>query len=293
MMKRIKIKSYWLTKCNHALPTASAIALAGGIILFALVSAGSEPINPFENGIRTPSKHGGSDDSYESIARLRNPEAPARILLLGDSITQAKMGHRSYRYNLWVKLIDAGVNFDFVGSMNMNLGANPTWPDYKGRSFDPDHEGHWGWRADEILNGVPDQRDERLSEWLKTYTPDIVLIHLGTNDVFYSQSTSSTADELRHIIKMLRDDNRAVVILLAKLIPVFNMGANLRIDELNSRIDAIADETSNPASPVVVVDQNSGFDAHADTYDQLHPNKRGEEKMAARWFDALRPFLDK
>lgn len=282
-----------MTKRNHVFPIALVITLAGGIILFAPVPAGSEPINPFENGIRTPSKHGEGEDSYESIARLRNPEAPVRILPLGDSITQANMRHRSYRYNLWIKLIDAGADFDFIGSMNRNFNTNPTWPDYKGRSFDPDHEGHWGWRADKILNGSPAQRDERLSEWLKTYTPDIVMIHLGTNDVSQSQSTSSTADELRQIIKVLRDDNPAVVILLAKLIPVLNMGTNLRIDELNSRMDAIADETSNPASPVVVVDQNSGFDAHADTYDQLHPNERGEEKMAARWFDALRPFLDK
>ena len=289
----MKIKFGWLTKRNHVLPMALVITLAGGIILLDAVPAVSEPINPFENGTRTPSKHGEGGDSRESIARLRNPEAPVRILPLGDSITQADMRHHGYRYNLWLKLIDAGVNFDFVGSMNMNLSANPKWPDYKGQSFDTDHEGHWGWCADEILNGFPDQRDERLSEWLKTYTPDIVLIHLGTNDALQSQSMSSTADELRHIIKVLRDDNRAVVILLAKLIPVLNVGANLRIDELNSRMDAIADETSNPASPVVVVDQNSGFDAHADTYDQLHPNERGEKKMAARWFDALRPFLDK
>ena len=63
---------------------------------------------------------------------------------LGDSITRGwfgSVGHWGYRKPLYDNLSREGFNFDFVGS-------------YVDGSFpDPNHEGHDGWRADEILNG--------------------------------------------------------------------------------------------------------------------------------------------
>ena len=44
-------------------------------------------------------------------------------------------------------------------------------------------------------------------------------------------------------------------------------------------------------SRIVLVDQYAGFSATADTKDGLHPNAQGEQKMAARWYDALRTVL--
>jgi lysophospholipase L1-like esterase len=46
-------------------------------------------------------------------------------------------------------------------------------------------------------------------------------------------------------------------------------------------------------SPVILVDQYSGFDGKADLYDMVHPNASGEEKMAAKWFDAMQNVLKK
>jgi len=65
-----------------------------------------------------------------------------------------------------------------------------------GLNFDQDHEGHWGWRTDEILNGR--LAAGSLTEWLDYYTPDVVLIHLGTNDVYQNQSTTSTVEEVKN-----------------------------------------------------------------------------------------------
>ena len=75
-----------------------------------------------------------------------------------------------------------------------------------------------------------------MSEWLKSYTPDVVLMHLGTNDLLQRQSASSTVNELEQIIEVLRTDNRSVIILVAKLIPTKNGGVNSRITRLNRRI---------------------------------------------------------
>lgn len=214
------------------------------------------------------------------------------ILPLGDSITQAHEAHLGYRYRLWTKLIDSGLPFDLVGSRDSNFPDNPVWPTYMGQSFDQDHEGHWACQADQILNGTdtgnndPCNGSGKLADWLAGYTPDIVLMHLGTNDALNGESAASTVIDLEGIIDVLRADNPNVIILLAKLIPSTKSGASA-IDDVNAEIDGIAASKSTAQSPVIVVDQNTGFDASTDTYDGLHPDDSGEEKMATKWMAAI------
>jgi len=213
-----------------------------------------------------------------------------KILPLGDSITHANSSYYSYRYNLWKKLIDHDINFDFIGSMDTNFGGNPDWPEYKGLSFDSDHEGHYGWRAEELLYGratAPELGD--LTDWLEVYTPDIVLLHIGTNDIGAGQSHISTSNEIKQIIDTIRLKNPDVTVLLAKIIPrswTYN-----DIIAFNEYIEPIAQDKSLPRSPVIVVDQWTGFDYEEDTYDNTHPDASGEEKMAEKWFQAILPCL--
>jgi|GEM_PF-1615411 hypothetical protein len=210
-----------------------------------------------------------------------------RIMPLGNSITQANSTHQSYRYPLWKKLIDDNLSFDYVGTMINNKYGNPVWPDYKGQVFDQNHEGHWGWRADQILYGHPSAPSELyLALWLETYTPEIALIHLGSNDIIQYQSVESTISDLQEVIITIRNANPDVVILLAQLIPT-TLPVNAQITELNLQIPAIAETMSDPESPIYIVDQNTGFDPNADTYDGIHPNETGEEKMAQKWRDAI------
>ncbi len=197
------------------------------------------------------------------------------IVPLGDSITQADSQHNSYRRPLWFLLQNNGyTNVDFVGSLDSNSGGPTPTPD-----FDLDHEGHWGWRADAILNQLPN--------WLTSYTPDIALIHLGTNDMNQGQSVASTIAELEDIITTLRADNPDVIVFLALLIPRTDPLKNADIDALNAAIPTIALTMSTAQSPIIIVDQNTGFDAAAETYDGVHPNEAGEQKMAQKWYDAI------
>jgi mannan endo-1,4-beta-mannosidase len=57
---------------------------------------------------------------------------------------------------------------------------------------------------------------------------------------------------------------------------------------LNAEIATWAPTKSTAASPIIVVDQYTGFDAVADTMDGVHPNNTtGSQKMAAKWYAAL------
>jgi uncharacterized repeat protein (TIGR01451 family) len=229
-----------------------------------------DPVSDNNSGIETTLIQSSRQSSRSTV----------RILLLGDSITRGTNTYPSYRHPLWIKLVGSGRDFDFVGSQNSIGDGNPVFPDYKGQSFDSDHEGHSGWRADEIVAGLP--------KWLESYTPDIVLLHIGTNDVFDDQSTQSTVNEIMQIIDVLRADNPSVKILLAKIIPTsYDQAKNDRINDLNSQIEGLAAQKHTPASPVFVVDQNSGFYAIQNTYDGVHPNGAGRMKMAQKWFQAV------
>src|SRR5882672_12722085 len=108
--------------------------------------------------------------------------APVRIMPLGDSITA---GPGCWRAMLWHQLQTTGyTNIDFVGGVSDGGGCNP------GYSYDWDHEGHGGYAA----TGIAD--NNQLPPWLSAARPDIVLMHLGTNDMwghFISTATKLAA----------------------------------------------------------------------------------------------------
>ena len=203
----------------------------------------------------------------------------AKVMLLGDSITQGNGSFNSYRRMLWHSLDAAGHCVDFVGSRDTNFdGVHPPEPD-----FDLDHEGHWGWRVEEVLGAI--------NAWATAAQPDIVLVHLGTNDALADQSAASTLDELDELVDRLRSANPSITLLLATLIPAADAGVNARIDEINAGLPALVTAKDTADSRVILVDQNTGFDPATDTYDGLHPDLSGEAKMAANWFPVLDALL--
>ncbi len=205
------------------------------------------------------------------------------ILPLGDSITASSSSYLSYRYYLWTQLVADGTAFDFIGTEDTNRGSTPNWPDFAGQQFDRDHEGHSGRRVDQINQTLPG--------WLNGYTPDIALVHLGTNDLLQGQSASSTADELRTTIALLRQDNPDVTIFLAQILPIEPVSAST-IDDYNNRVANLASELSTAQSRIIVVDQHTGFSINHHLRDGIHPNTAGEQQMADRFYDALADFLD-
>jgi hypothetical protein len=207
--------------------------------------------------------------------------AVPNIMPMGDSITEAFTGHASYRYWLWNSLADAGYTANFVGFGSGVADGPPLYP-----GFDTDHEGHSGWRADELEAGLRNSTWKSFAK-LPQNKPDIVLLHIGSNDMEQGQSSTSTRDEIGKIIDDLRAVNPNVTVLLAKLIPE----TGLSMSTLNSLLPALVSSKNTTQSRVILVDQSTGFTAAADTYDGMHPNEAGEKKMAAKWLAALTPLL--
>lgn len=201
-----------------------------------------------------------------------------RVVPLGNSITQGTNTYATYRRPLWHMLDSAGHCVDFVGTENT--------PHYSARvatAYDPDHEGHWGWRTEHVI--------EQLPVWLEEYTPDIALVHLGTNDLVVGDPIDTVCHEYSRLVEVLRADNPAVIVLLAGIIPGTGEWFNRRVDSLCNAVDSLAPVLSTAQSPVLAVDMREGFDTATDLYDEYHPDSSGEEHMARRWFAPLDSIL--
>ncbi len=213
---------------------------------------------------------------FSTVPVAASAQEVIRILPLGDSITQGGNERTSYRRTLWLKLKQHGFNVDFVGSQKEFQYASP--PD-KLLDFDLDHEGHWGWETNEIVDSLP--------TWLESYTADIALVHLGTNDFDRGESIPDTLKDLDSVLSLLRESNPDITILLAKIVPMRFKTTR----EFNTALGEWAKTKSTPTSKLIVVDQYAGYYPLIHNYDKYHPNSWGEKRMANRWFDALSPIL--
>lgn len=202
----------------------------------------------------------------------------AKIMPLGDSITESFAGLPSYRFFVWQLAQASGYRVDFVGSRRGVIGGPPLYSD-----FDMDHEGHSGWRADEILG--------RISGWARAASPDFVLLHLGHNDLCQGQDVSSTVGELAAIIDELRAVNATIGVVVAQVLASANP-CHGQIPALNAELPAMVAAKSTADSPVVLADLFSDFIPPSMTWDGVHPNGTGEFRMGTRWFVALGPLLE-
>ena len=198
-----------------------------------------------------------------------------RISSLGDSITASRQGYASYRYYLW-KLI-TGYNIDFVGTKAGVSVGEPLYP-----YFDQAHEGHGGYYADDVLYEI--------DQWINQTNPDVVLCHLGTNDLWSGESVSSTINEISQIIDRIRSVNPNVKILLAQIIPSDFIPTGI-VHYFNNEIALLAAQKNTQNSIVVAVDQWTGFNASTDTFDSVHPNDQGEQKIAWKFYTKLMEVL--
>ncbi len=217
--------------------------------------------------------------TFAPVASAAGPAAdPVRVMPLGDSITGSP---GCWRAVLWNRLQNSGhTDIDFVGT----LGTQGC-----GQAHDGDNEGHGG----ELVTQVADQ--DLLPGRLAATLPDIVVMHFGTNDVWSSIAPDRILAAYTKLVGQMRASNPHMRILVAQLIPMNPEGCTgcaQRVVDFNARIPDWARTTSTPDSPVTVVDQWTGFSTATDTYDGVHPNAAGDERIAARWYPALSAVLD-
>lgn len=218
-------------------------------------------------GMHSPSQAG------EKLANTSrgSQKAHLKIMPLGDSITWGARdpSYGGYRRLLGKLLTDDGYSIRFVGSLHSGKDVIP----------DSDNEGHPGWRIPQVKDGID------ANGWLETYKPDIILLHIGTNDIHEGDAAAAPGN-----LSALLDDILARLphthIIVAQIIP-FRRGPDRDHESYNAAIPGIA---AAKGPRVSVVDMQNIL-TRDDYVDGLHPNASGYDKMARAWEGAIRAIV--
>ena len=186
-----------------------------------------------------------------------------RLLPLGDSITAGYLSSTGdgYRGPLWDTLSGQISFVDFVGTQ------------HGGSMSDPNEEGHYGWYITQIAGiatGV-----------LQTFRPNVVTLHIGTNDLNGGRDVDAAPARLASLIDQIVAAAPDATVLVATLITAENSTTASRIAVYNAQIPGIVQQRANAGKHVRVVDMS--HITTADLKDGLHPNDTGYAKMAAAW----------
>lgn len=190
-----------------------------------------------------------------------------KIMPLGDSITDGFNTPGGYRIKLWSNIKNAGYSIDFVGSQTngpAELG-------------DKNHEGYSGWKIEQI--------DAEINGWMNAAKPDIVLLHIGTNNIAFGGGNyeSALGALFDKICAKLPDGGKLYV---AKIVPL----SFSDVSGFNNQVAAAVKKSSDAGKPVYLVDMYSALTT-ADLGDGVHPSLTGYNKMADVWFKAIKDDL--
>jgi lysophospholipase L1-like esterase len=228
--------------------------------------------------------------------------AATRIMPLGDSITNGNNSgvvpeepdfYVSYRKALREKLVAAGYDVDFVG------GVQSGWAEFD----DPDHEGHPGWHAGgETEGGLA----ANIYTWLGSNPADVVLLHIGTNDINNGGTPAETAAEVRDILNEIDRFSEDTWVVLALIVNQaccneepqcltectdttdFNdLVYDMAVNRINDKIIIVDMELESN----IIYRYSLIGDMFNDDLGGIHPFETGYAKMATVWFSALEEIL--
>ena len=211
--------------------------------------------------------------AFALFASIEAATAQVRLMPLGNSITEGVgSSHNSgYRRELYFLLQNAGVTFDFVGSLQYGSGFS-----------DLDHEGHPGFLANQLDS----------KKYLADHPADGVFLEVGTNDISFNESASEVYNDIAKIVDDIYQTNQATAIYLSTIIPRLGTSDQQQVtDELNGMLPGLVSIKANAGYKIYLVDIAARFKSvpgwqtnlMADT---VHPNDAGYLLMAEEWFAA-------
>lgn len=188
-----------------------------------------------------------------------------KIMPLGDSNTRGNgsIPRYSYRPYLFRNYSQSGLDVDFVGSLTDTYNV--------GFAFDHSHEGHSGMTPAQIATNA--------MNWLTASAPDMVLLHIGTNQL----SVPDVAD----ILNVVDSYSPNVVVVLARIIN--QQPYNAAVTQFNIDLEAMARARTNDR--IIMVDMEPALNYVDDMSDSLHANNAGYDKMATKWYSVTGDVL--
>jgi len=210
-----------------------------------------------------------------SVYRKQAPDQNViRIMPLGDSITAGigTVDRGGYREPLWAKCQTARWDVSFVGSQQ----------DGPSSLLDRNNEGHPGWRIDQISNKVVG--------WLEATQPQVILLHIGTNDIIQGYSPIVAAARLQYLLNQITTTDPNADVVVAQIIPLGKPLLDIQVATYNSYIPFIVHKMAARGKHVTCIDMYNVVPV-SDLVDGIHPNIVGYALMANEWYQALKPIM--
>jgi lysophospholipase L1-like esterase len=216
-----------------------------------------------------------------------------KIMCLGDSITAGYPVAGGYRDRLCTNLSNTGCSFSFVGS-------DRTWPSTTlTNAGQVNHEGHGGFTIQQIEDNLdgdiqpprPPASSNNGGHWLSgvgsraAVYPDVILLHVGANDVG-SISATSMRDRLDSLIGHIFEDRPNVALVVASLIPRTDTSSESATEAYNALIPDLVTQYTEEDRKIYFLDMHSKLTT-ADLYDGVHPDQAGYNKMGDAWFAVM------
>lgn len=251
---------------------------------------------------------GGEVGAVRTVEPLSICSTPVKIMPVGDSITVGKYsGHDTgngangddigYRKDFKDQLTALNYTVDLIGSQSN--GADYPFDD-------PHHEGYNGITAQQAADCInsacsfsnPDGQSTG-GNWLSSNPPDVILLHIGTNDINNGASASEVRDRVASILDEIngfeQSSGSPIIVILAQIIN--QVPNNSTVTTFNSLLDSMAQGRSDYNTELFLVDMERGAELDyrddslgGDFIDNLHPYATGYTKMANVWrakFDEL------
>ncbi|GGZ31317.1 hypothetical protein GCM10010387_26490 [Streptomyces inusitatus] len=187
------------------------------------------------------------------------------VMPLGDSITLGvgSSTRTGYRPLLARRLADTTDALRFVGSMRDADGTR--------------HEGHSGWRIDQLQANI--------GPWLTEAKPNVVLLHIGTNDMDRDHQVGTAPQRLGALIDQIHTASPATAVVVASLVPATEPAVQARVNAYNRAIPGIVADRVARGYRITQVSMDSLTTADLD--DTLHPNNAGYQKMAESFLGGI------
>lgn len=263
----------------------------------------------------------GENDSGAAATLLvdRSAIGPVRIMATGDSITHGIVGASSYRETFASLMTDANCSFEMVGSQTSSLTAAVNtdcvdtgeigdgwgWDGSKSCMVDAisdsagyqgAHEGYSAHRADHFLTGHVSSAGSNagISASMTANNPDVVLLHVGSVDLYHEQTVASTLVDIKDVIDVIYETNPQAVVLIANVIPWFSANPYAEIGKdikaLGNGIERMVASENNPL--LKLVDVRTGYTGAMMMNDQIHPNPLGEAHIANAFMSTYQSLAD-
>ena len=253
-----------------------------------------------------------------------------RIWPLGDSITLgsgAPVTPGGYRDQLDRTLSFSGLRHKFVGTSTLNTSP------ILDLDSENHHDGHGGYRIDQVaadLTGIAGADTDNDGNWLNGSStrapiyPDVVLIHLGTNDIAQRYDPGVRYPTTTHLVDFADASQRQLFVshasgrltalidriyslrpharvVLSAIIPIVKPAYRVAGADFAAATHAIVQREQQLGHPIVLANMYQAFLTKYDGRwqptpglvgtDGMHPTPLGYQQMARVYADAVRKVV--